>query len=66
MQEENSIAMSAEPTRACQYMYVTQCLFRSSYTKSKLETCKVEVQNCVHYDVQKRFFMHFKQNWQNS
>jgi len=32
--EENSTVMSAEPTLACEYMHVTECLFQSSNTKN--------------------------------
>ena len=46
--EENRIVMSAEPTLACQHMYVTKCQFQSSNTKCKLETCRVEVKACIH------------------
>ena len=34
--EENSTVMSAEPTLACEYMHVTECLFQSSNTKCKI------------------------------
>jgi len=41
--EKNSIVMSTEPTLVCWYMYVTQCLFQSSNTKCKLDTCLIEM-----------------------
>ena len=41
------IVMLTEPTSACG-MYYTKCLFQSSDKKCKLDTCKDEVQNCVH------------------
>ena len=54
--------MSAEPTLAWWYMYVTKCLFQSSKTKCKLDTCLIEMYRNNFFS---RILTNFKK-WQNS